>query len=540
MTPADARQRYYGVAILLVCLAAGAALSVLLGQDISWDKQNYHLYNAWALLHDRHGTDIIPASMQTYFNPLPDVPYFLLATGWLSSWPRVLAAVQGLWFGVLIFLVICIAKRLASLQHRRFGVADIVAALIGVSGTMAVSQAGSTSNEVQLAVFVLLGLYVLMPLLADELAPRPWARALLAGLCCGFAVGLKPTAMVYVPAMGLALLLAMGVRRKLSWQLTVLYGIGSGVAFLIAYGAWAWHLYQTTGNPVFPMFNQIFHSPMTMAMEGTDPRFRPRNLLQWLFYPFFWIKKQEGLVTEVIFADRRYALAMLAAGTLLAARVLRKASAITRDRATTLLLTFTGVGYLLWLGLFSILRYAVSIEVLSGLLMLCAIRAWWPTSWVNMPRLAQLGLLLLLVVFLRTTSYPDWWRGDYTSHVLETDLPMLEPGSLVILAGTPNGFLAPQFPHAEQLQFVGVGWLTQRSKGYRLWTLTQQRLQQQQGPTYVVRRNDADAKDALNTVQEILPASRVTDCQPIHTNMAIMRTHEDVAMGLSLCRLQRG
>jgi len=536
----DVQHNRYGFAILGICLVFGATLSVLLGQDISWDKQNYHIYNAWAFLHNRHDRDIIPASMQTYFNPLPDLPYFLLASGPLNAWPRVLAAVQGLWFGALVYLVICIGKRLAWLQHRRFGVADIIAALIGASGTMAVSQAGSTSNEVQLAVFVLLGLYVLMPLLADDTPPRPLSRALMAGLCCGLAVGFKPTAMVYVPAMGLALLVAMGMTRKLAWQATTLYAIGSGIAFLVAYGAWGWHLYQTTGNPVFPLFNQVFHSPLTMAMDGTDPRFRPRNLEQWLFYPFFWIKKQEGLVTEVIFADRRYALAMLAAGALLAARVLRKTSALTRDRGTTMLLTFTGMGYVLWLELFSILRYAISIEALTGLLMLCAIRAWWPRPWADMPRLAQLGMLLLLVLFLRTTTYPDWWRGAYTSHVLETDLPRLEPDSLVILAGAPNGFLAPQFPDAEQLQFVGITWLTQRSKGYRLWELTQQRLQQHQGPTYLVRRNDADAKDALNTVREILPASRITDCKPIQTNMAMMRTQEDVAMGLSLCRLERG
>jgi hypothetical protein len=100
--------------------------------------------------------------------------------------------------------------------------------------------------------------------------------------------------------------------------------------------------------------------------------------------------------------------------------------------------------------------------------------------------------------------------------------------------------LAPQFPHADQLQFVGITWLTQKSKGYRLWALTQERLQNHRGPTYLVRRNDADAKDAMNTVREILPTSRVTDCKPIQTNMATLRTQEDVAMGLSLCRLKRG
>lgn len=539
MRGADADRSGYGLAVLAICLISGAALSVLLGQDISWDKQNYHLYNAWAFLHDRHGLDIIPASMQTYFNPLLDIPYFYMASGPLNASPRMLAAVQGLWFGMLMFVTLCIAKRLAQLQSRRFSVADICAALIGASGTMAVSQAGSTSNEIQLAVFVLLGLYILMPLLADSMPVHPGMRAWTSGLCCGLAVGLKPTAMVYVPAMGLALPLAMGITHKRAWLAVSFYALGSAMAFLLAYGAWGWHLYETTGNPAFPMFNQVFHSSMTTAADATDGRFRPRNLEQWLFYPFYWMKKQQGLVTEMIFADRRYALAMLAAGALLAAKIFRKASPNSRNPATTLLLVFVSAGYVLWLGLFSILRYAVSIEALTGILMLCAIHAWWPHPWHKVPVLAQVGMALLLVLFLRTTAYPDWWRSAYTRHVLESDIETIEPGSLVIMAGIPNGFLATLFPNATALQFVGIAWLTERSKGYGLWDQTQRRLAEHQGPMYVIHRNDDDARNALATIQEMLPNSRIADCKPIHTNMDMTLTHEDLSMGLVLCRLQK-
>ena len=39
------------VAIVLLCGLASLAL----GQDRSWDLRNYHLYNAYAWLHDRIG-----------------------------------------------------------------------------------------------------------------------------------------------------------------------------------------------------------------------------------------------------------------------------------------------------------------------------------------------------------------------------------------------------------------------------------------------------------------------------------------------------
>lgn len=526
--------------VIGLCLAFGAALSVALGQDIFWDTRNYHLYNAWAFLHDRYAMDITAAGLQSYFNPLPDLPYFLLATGPLNAWPRVLAAVQGLWFGALAYLVLCIAQRLATLQQRRFGAADVCAALIGATGTMAVSQAGSTTNEIQLAVFLLLGLYVLMPLLAATAPPRPLARALWGGLCCGLAAGLKPTAIVYPPAMALALLIAMGVGRKLAWQAAMVYAAGALAAFALAYGYWGWHLYQATGNPIFPMFNQVFHSPLTVSGGGTDGRFLPRNLWQWLFYPFFWIGKQRNVVTESLFADARYALAMLAVLALLAARLVRRPRSMQANAGTRMLAIFAAVGYVLWMALFSILRYATPIEALTGLLMLCAVHAWWPRLWEKKPALRTAGFALLLLVILGNTTYPNWWRGAYARHAIEADIGEVEPNSLVILAGSPDAYLAPLFPHAQNIQFVGLTWFTRASQDRGLWTLTRQRLGEHTGAFYLVRRDDPGTADELALLKDMLPQYRATDCRPIHSNMEISRGGKDMSQGLSLCRLQKG
>jgi hypothetical protein len=523
--------------VLALCLAFGAALSVALGPDIFWDTRNYHLYNAWAFLHDRYGLDITPAGMQSYFSPLPDLSYFLLATGPLNAWPRVLAAVQGLWFGVLVYVLLCIARALATLQQRRFGVADVCAALIGATGTMAVSQAGSTTNEIQLAVLLLLGLYLLMPLLDASRPSRPLGRALLAGLCCGVAAGLKPTAVVYPPAMGLGLLVALGASRPFAWRASATYAASAACAFLLVYGVWGWHLYQATGNPIFPMFNQVFHSPLTVATGGTDGQFRPRNIAQWLFYPFYWLHKQQGVVTEVAFADPRYALAMTAIAALLAARLFRPTTDARGRSATQLLAIFAGVAYLLWMALFSILRYAVPFEALTGLLMLCAIQAWLGRSGEKTQRVQTVSIVLLLLISLGCSTYPSWWRGAYADRALKTDVSMVEPGSLIVLAGSPDGYLATQFPHAENIQFVGLTWFTRTSQGQGLWTLTQQRLREHQGPMYLVRRDDPDNASELALLAEMLPQHHAADCRPIHSNMEVSRSGKDLAKGLSLCRL---
>lgn len=526
----------YGV--LALCLAFGAALSVALGQDISWDAKNYHFYNAWAFLHDRYAQDITAAGMQSFFNPLPDIPYLILAQGPLQAWPHTLAAVQGLWFGALVLLALKIAERLAQLQERRFAAADVCAALIGVTGAMAVSQVGSTTNEVQLAVLLLLGLYVLMPLLSPTGIRRPAMRAWLAGLCCGLAAGLKPTAAVYPPAMATALLLAMGIGTRSAWKAVILYAAGVAVGFLAAYGAWGWHLYQTTGNPLFPLFNHIFQSPLTAMVGGTDGRFRPRDLAQWLFYPFFWIKRQQWLVTEAPFADPRYALAMLALLSLLVARwKKRDDGAQATDKATGFLAIFFCAGYALWLALFSILRYAIPLESLTGLLLLAGIRAWKPAAWRSPTHRTPIAMVALLLVILATTSYPNWWRGAYASHVFEVEAPAVEADSLVILAGSPDAYLAPMLAQAPGVSFVGLTWFTAASRGYGLWDITQQRLARHAGPMYVVRRDDPENADELALLHEMLPQRHEADCQAIHSNLETGRRGKSHAAGLSLCRL---
>ena len=72
-----------GLALGLLAAAPFLAglLGVVLGQDVNWDLRNYHWYNAYAFLNGRYdGGDFMPSQTQFFFNPLLDVPFYLLAT----------------------------------------------------------------------------------------------------------------------------------------------------------------------------------------------------------------------------------------------------------------------------------------------------------------------------------------------------------------------------------------------------------------------------------------------------------------------------
>jgi putative flippase GtrA len=106
--------RQGGVAFPAV--VAFGVLSVVLGQDANWDFANYHLYNAYAVIHGRLLTDFAAAGLQTYFNPLLDVPYYLM-TVHLSA--PVVAFVMGVAHGLVVPLAAAIGRQVMPAESNR-------------------------------------------------------------------------------------------------------------------------------------------------------------------------------------------------------------------------------------------------------------------------------------------------------------------------------------------------------------------------------------------------------------------------------------
>jgi hypothetical protein len=532
-----AAKKFVGIRALVVCLLIGAFYALQKGQDTAWDLKNYHLYNAWSFLHGHLTIDLAPVGLQGFFNPLLDVPYFWLGTSLLHHTPRLLAALQGLWYGGLLFVLLRISVRFSKVRERAFGIPDLLAVIIGATGTMVTSQTGSSTNELPLALLILLGLYVLLPFCARDMPTRPMRRAVVAGLLCGLAAGLKPTAIVYTPALGLALWLALGFGAK-ALHLSIVFVCAAVGAFLLAYGWWGWELYRLTGNPVFPMFNQVFHSPWSPPSAGTDRQFMPKDLFQWLFYPFFWIQKNRYQGGNA-FADARYAVAMIAVAIVAAMSWRSRAREVAGSRAVRLVFVFLVTSYTLWLLLYSILRYAVPIEVMTGLMILVALQelsSGW-TRQDDAPRWIVWAMAGIVTVLMGCTRYTDWGHAPYAAVAFDVRPPVIEPGSMVLVIGQPNAYVIPFFRNAQNLEFVGVTWLTSETSGYRLGSQTEQRIQAHPGPMYAITRdiNTADQSQLLR----FLPSAHFTDCEPIASAMERTMRGTDLSDGLRLCRVIR-
>src|SRR5215831_10866019 len=67
------------VGIFILGALGGALYAALAGQESNYDLYNYHYYIPYALLHRRLGFDYAPAQLQSYINPLPFVPLWVLS-----------------------------------------------------------------------------------------------------------------------------------------------------------------------------------------------------------------------------------------------------------------------------------------------------------------------------------------------------------------------------------------------------------------------------------------------------------------------------
>src|ERR1700679_1718692 len=105
LPPSNHPARLVAQALLALAPVFFGMLALLLGQDANWDLRNYHWYNAYALLNGRYGFDLLPSQTPYFYNPILDVPFYLLAThvpAMVAGF--VLGCVQGLNFPLLFML----------------------------------------------------------------------------------------------------------------------------------------------------------------------------------------------------------------------------------------------------------------------------------------------------------------------------------------------------------------------------------------------------------------------------------------------------
>lgn len=429
---------------VIICAAAGA-WSIAMGPDNNWDLRYYHLYAPWAYLHGRYLYDIAPAQSQGFFNPTADFLFYALISSRLNEAPRIIAFIMGAVHGLNAVLILAIAIHvIRSRWQLESTLLRAVAFLIGVSGAGFISLLGTTTNDLINSIFVLASLLALLKVADRRDARSAWSGFAWSGALAGIGLGLKFTAAIYVPGLALVALL-VAVRHKTAMGLLAFTAAGL-IGFLAVAGHNLLVLWMDFGNPVFPLFNNIFQSPYYEPHALRDSRFAARDLGQLLAYPFYWTKPNIYLVSELTLRDWRAALAYVAAGAGMvacAARAFRTEEPRSHSTAQTnglgLSLVFVAASYLLWAAGFGIYRYAVVLELLTGVIAVGGL------IWVfEDHRHRIVASVLVLMAATTTTIYPDWGHGAHPSDgvrpaqfadkYIDVRVPPLPTNSLVLIA----------------------------------------------------------------------------------------------------------
>ncbi len=451
--------RLTSILVFATCLLVGSLVSVHMGADFNWDLQNYHLYNPFAFLTGRIGRDLMAAGPQSYLNPLLDIPFFLSWTTWFHARPWVTAFLAGLPYGVAIFLTLCIATSIFSSEGERRPLEVVVAAVIGATGTVSVSEVGTTFNDISIAVLILGALLVDL----RRLGLKP-VSGFAGGVLLGIAAGLKMTAFIFAPGYALAV---MSSRSNWRAAITGALWVSSGwlLGYLAAGGWWAWKLYGLFGNPIFPMFNHAFHSTWLID-HGRDLRFMPHGVLQTLFYPFYWMAGERH-VTEVPMRDPRFALAYVSSVVVafglwrssLASAKRRSVDAPPAQRKRALfLLVFVAVSFVIWQIMFSIARYMVALELLTGVLIVLAIQ-WLCQSAMTQPtaQRATTVVAALVAMCASAVSLPmDWGRiqFQYVPPLVDSRITLPDQAT-VLVVGSPIAFVLT-FIRSADSSFISI------------------------------------------------------------------------------------
>jgi len=467
-------------AALIVPLLCGL-LSLAMGQDDGWDMRNYHLYNVHALLHGRLGVDMSPAGFQSYFNPLLDVPYFLM-TKWFP------APVAGFVFGALHGVAFVLVARIARLLVGP-GRLALLLALAGIMSAAFLSELGNSMGDNLTALLVLASLDQLLR--HWKRLPAPGGRAvrvlLGAGAVMGLGLGLKLTNISY--AVGACVgLLAVSAPFWTRVRVACLYGAGIVAGTAVTAGYWMWRMWSTYGNPLFPQFNNIFHSPMAADMGVLDDGHLPRNPREALLWPFVFTRHMDR-VAEVPIHQILWPLlyvAVVAWGVMGLLRTVRRAQdrpgapAGLAPRGLFLLL-FAVVSYVVWVRLFSIYRYLAPLELLGPMLFWLLVQTLAPPAMAH-----RAGGWLLLAAALAVLPFTTWGHAGWRARAFTADTPAIaSPEHAVVFLASPDAPMAwlAQFLPA-QAAVIGLSTGFPESPAYQ--ARMRQVVAERGGPHYVI------------------------------------------------------
>lgn len=448
-----------GILLFFIMIMSGW-LSSYFGKELSWDLANYHYYAPFAFLHSRQAIDFWPSSyLHQYINPTIDLLSYVLInqfTPWMAEF--ILGAIHG----INVWLLFLIAKKYVDGKFKNSFALFI--AVFSLYGPTVLLGTGSFQNDNLITLFTLS--FVLFQLTAlDEyiiFAKFPLKLVTVAGLLLGLGFGLKLIVGIYIlGAIIASFLLPIPLHDR--FKFILILGGATAFGMVLSAGHWMLMMWQQHHNPLFPFFNNIFQSPDFLPTNWRDTRFLPKNIWQWIFYPFYFA--WDGRTSDISFRDFRfpivYGLFIIAGISWLWKKA--QHSQIEKISLTQYwLFLFFIFSYFIWQYYFSIARYLATLEMLSPLVIFLLINRIFIT---NSSRRASLFIAFYFIVLSMlpvTAMRASWYDSTFfnvqlpnsVAHTPKATVLVAYPAYVMNRDPRPQQYLIPFLP--SHWRFIGI------------------------------------------------------------------------------------
>lgn len=422
----NAEKKWYLYACFGACvLFFSIYLHVKLGMDAFWDTANYHVFLGWTALSQNFIGFGAAAQYHSYLNPLIDIINYIT----FYTHPYVGATFHSIAYLVSAFLVLKIIQEFFS-DNLQDNLLAVFGCAVSITGAMTVSLFGSWTNENIVLIPVLIGFYFLLKGLEIE----RYSMFLIAGVAFGAAGGLKLTAAHYLVGGFFTVLIC-----SLNIRFVVIFSFGLLVGFLLTDGYFMYVRWDNTGNPIFPLANNIFKSPYYVDGWMSFSKFELSNLYYYLSLPVIWLFSGDFSEADTV-RDGRLLLGYLGCALIVVSFFLNQKI----DRRKAALVVFFIFSFLAWIFALRIYRYLVGLEAISGILLVVGMHSIFMRFNKYLTVLTALLCSLFLVY---VTNYPDWGRRSWDNEFLSNNINELideNKKNAVLFAEQRVSYLAPE------------------------------------------------------------------------------------------------
>ncbi len=410
---------------LLCCFAA-----LYFGKDVNFDAINYHGYAAFGLMNERLWVDFFPAGPQSYLNPLGYIPFYFLKFYMGDVGVTICLALlhSACIYGVVFFSGILIDKKKNTGSY-------YFAILLSLVTVVYWQNVGSSFIDAYICAFVIFGLGFLLRWVAGAGSLKELGMS---AFLFGLAVGLKLTSVIFAISATLVVFLYL-LYRQWNWKEFCTFACMGALGFIITQGWWGYLVYEKTGNPFFPYFNNVFQSAFLPSEGIINTRFIPEGFVNGLIFPLKAILPLPWLYQELRAPDIRWVVFFVSLSVVMIGAAKK---VIVVDKVGWGAIVFFVSSYVLWLLSSGNGRYGMPIFLLVGVLV-----AWLLSLFLKKEILRV--VLLLLFIFQAALVFLGgnlrWSDGAFSNTWFDYEVPKTlidEPALYLTTEHNSYSFLA--------------------------------------------------------------------------------------------------